>query len=187
MKILQRLLTTDRLLVTKSNYLMKYKLFFLLLSSLMFTSCFLIYTFKDISISPDVKSYYVENFENSAFNSPANLNQSFSEELRSKVRKETSLVYDDTDPDITFSGNIQSFNVTSQAPTQDGSSLNRLEITIKVSYVNSKHEKENWDKTFSHYSDFPKDKSLAEEQEKLIKEIFDYILNEIINSSFNNW
>ena len=129
----------------------------------------------------------MEDFENNAFNSPVNLNQSFSEELRSKVRKETSLVYNDTDPDITFSGNIQSFNVTSQAPTQDGSSLNRLEITVKVNYTNSKHEKENWDKTFSHYSDFPKDKSLTEEQDKLVKEIFDYILNEIINSSFNNW
>jgi hypothetical protein len=153
----------------------------------MFSSCLLLYTFKDINISPDVKSYYVENFENNAFNSPANLNQSFSEELRSKVRKETGLVYDDNDPHISFSGSIQSFNVTSQAPTQDGSSLNRLEITIKVNYVNSKSEKENWEKTFSHYSDFPKEKSLTEEQDKLVKEIFDFILNDIINASFNNW
>ncbi len=159
----------------------------LLIFSMIFSSCFLIYTFKDINISPDVKSYYVENFENNAFNSPANLNQSFSEELRSKVRRETSLVYEETDPDISFSGSIQTFNVSSQAPTQDGSSLNRLEITIKVNYVNSKHEKENWERTFSHYSDFPKDKSLTEEQEKLVKEIFDFILNEIINASFNNW
>ena len=165
---------------------MKY-LFISALVGVSFSSCFLFYTFKDISISPDVKSYYVENFENNAFNSPANISQSFSEELRSKVRKETSLVYEDTEPDITFSGSIQSFNVSSQAPTQDGSSLNRLEITVKVNFTNSKHEKENWDKTFSHYSDFPKDKSLTEEQDKLISEIFDFILNEIINSSFNNW
>ncbi len=157
------------------------------LSTLTLSSCFLFYTFKDISINPDVKTYYVENFQNNAFNSPANLNQSFSEELRSKVRKETSLSYDDNDPDITFSGSIQSFTVSSQAPQQDGSAVNRLEITIKVVYTNKKSEKENWEKSFSYHSDFPQSSSLAQEQDKLIKEIFNFILDEVINNAFNNW
>jgi hypothetical protein len=172
------------------NYSFKFSLKLIILSvlsAMTMSSCFLFYTFKDISINPDVKTYYVENFQNNAFNSPANLNQSFSEELRSKVRKETSLSYNDNDPDITFSGSIQSFTVSSQAPKQDGSAVNRLEITIKVIYTNSKYEKENWEKSFSYHSDFPQSSNLAQEQDKLIKEIFNFILDEVINNAFNNW
>lgn len=172
------------------NYSFKFSLkliIFSVLSAMTMSSCFLFYTFKDISINPDVKTYYVENFQNNAFNSPANLNQSFSEELRSKVRKETSLSYDDNDPDITFSGGIQSFTVSSQAPKQDGSAVNRLEITIKVIFTNKKYEKENWEKSFSYHSDFPQSSSLAQEQDKLVKEIFNFILDEVINNAFNNW
>jgi hypothetical protein len=163
------------------------KAIFILLSALFLSSCFFFYTFKDISISPDVKTYYVENFADNSFGSPATLSQDFSEELRGKVRKETSLKYDDMDPHVTFSGAIQSFSVSSQAPTADGSALNRLEITIRVSYSNAKNEAENWERTFRHYSDFPQDRSLEDEQEKLINEIFNFILDEIINAAFNVW
>lgn len=165
---------------------MKYVLF-ILFSSIFLSSCFFFYTFKDISISPDVQTYYVEDFANNAFGSPATLSQDFSEELRGKVRKETSLRYDDMDPHVTFSGNIQSFSVSSQAPTADGSALNRLEITVRVNYFNVKNEDENWERTFRHYADFPQDKSLEDEQDILITEIFNYILDEIINAAFNVW
>lgn len=161
--------------------------FLILFSVLFFSSCFFLYTFKDISISPDVKTYFIDDFDNNAFGSPATLSQDFSEELRGKVRKETSLVYDDMDPHVAFSGGIQSFSVSSQAPTADGSALNRLEITIRVSYTNAKNEDENWDRTFRHYADFPQDRSLEDEQDKLITEIFSFILDEIINAAFNVW
>ena len=155
--------------------------------TIILNSCFLLYTFKDISISPDVKTYYVEDFQNNAFNSPATINITFSEALREKVKKETSLVYSETDPDINFSGYIQSYDVNSQAPSADGSSINRLQITLKIVYTNTKHENENWEKSFSHYADFAADSNLNEIQDQLITEIFNYILDEIINSSFNNW
>ena len=156
-------------------------------STVFLSSCFLFYTFKDISIEPDVKTFYVDNFENNAFNSPPTLNQDFSEALRSKIVNETSLSYDDSDPHIVFSGSIQSYSVTPQAPTQNGAALNRLSIKVKVIFVNNLHEKENWNNTFNWYSDFSQDKSLNEVQEGLTKEIIDHILEDVINKSFNNW
>lgn len=159
----------------------------LFLITMHFSSCFLLYTFKDISIEPDVKTFYVENFENNADNSPPTLNQDFSEALREKIVNETSLDYNEIEPHIIFSGEIKSFTVTPQAPTQDGAALNRLEIKIEVEYVNILHEDENWKNTFSFYSDFDIDKSLADVEETLINEIFDNILEDVINKSFNNW
>jgi len=163
------------------------KIFFALFVMISFSSCFLFYTFKDISIEPDVKTFYVEDFSNNVSNAPATLNQDFSEALRRKIINETSLTYDENNPHIIFSGAISKFDVTAQAPNKEGSSLNRLQITIKVEYVNTLHEKENWKKPFSDFADFPGEQSLEEVQETLIKEIFDKILDDIINKSFNNW
>jgi len=163
------------------------KLFFSLLLTISFSSCFIFYTFKDISIEPDVKTFYVEDFSNNASNSPATLNQDFSEALRRKIINETSLSYDENDPHIIFSGAISIFDVTAQAPNKEGASLNRLQITVKVEYVNILHEKENWKKPFTWYADFPSEQSLDDVQESLTKEIFDQILDDIINKSFNNW
>jgi len=153
----------------------------------MFSSCFFFYTFKDISIQPDVKTYFVEDFENTAFNSPPTINQDFSEALRKKIRNETSLSYDEFNPHISFTGAVSSFKVTAQAPTREGAALNRLEIKVKVEYINVLHEEENWKKTFSYNSDFSADQSLNDVQDALIDEIFEHILEDIINKSFNNW
>ncbi|HEB62659.1 MAG TPA: hypothetical protein ENI82_05865 [Bacteroidetes bacterium] len=157
------------------------------ISTILFSSCFLFYTFKDISIEPDVKTFYVEEFDNTAFNSPPTINQDFAEALRKKIVNETSLTYDDRNPDIIFSGDIKSYNVTPQAPTQEGASLNRLDIKIKVKFENSLHENENWENTFGYYADFSAEQSLFNVQDELIKEIFDQILEDVINKAFNNW
>ncbi len=157
------------------------------ISTILFSSCFLFYTFKDISIEPDVKTFYVEQFDNNAFNSPPTINQDFAEALRKKIVNETSLTYDTRNPHIVFSGAIKSFTVTPQAPTQDGAALNRLDVKIKVIYENSLHESENWENTFGYYADFPAEKSLFDVQDELIKEIFDHILEDVINKAFNNW
>ncbi len=152
-----------------------------------FSSCFFLYTFKDISIKPDVKTFYVEDFGNVAPNSPPTISQEFSEALREKVVRETSLTQTDSDPDVTFSGDVKSFTITAQAPNSNGAELNRLEIIIQVDYFNAKHEDENWNKPFSYYVDFPQESSFEDVQEALTKEIFDNILEDIINKAFNNW
>jgi len=107
-------------------------IFFVLFATISFSSCFIFYTFKDISIEPDVKTFYVEDFSNNVSNSPATLNQDFSEALRKKIINETSLSYDENEPHIIFSGAITAFDVTAQAPNKEGASLNRLQIKIKV-------------------------------------------------------
>lgn len=158
-----------------------------LFSTVLFSSCFLFYTFKDISIEPDVKTFYVEDFDNNAFNSPPTINQDFAEALRKKIVNETGLTYDNKNPHIVFSGAVTNYKVSAQAPSREGSSLNRLEIKVKVKYENTLHEDKNWDKTFGYYADFSAEQSLFDVQDQLIKEIFDNIMEDIINKAFNNW
>jgi hypothetical protein len=160
-------------------------LFLLALISLFsFSSC---YTFKDISIKPDVKTFFIEDFSLNT-NAPGNINLDFSEELKRRVLLETRLSYDEINPHIIFEGSVNRFAVVSTATdAQNTASLNKLEIQIKIKYTNILHEDENWESSFSDYSNFSRDENLADVQDDLISEIFDQIIESVINRSFSNW
>lgn len=145
------------------------------------------YTFKDISIKPDVKSFYVDDFGITA-NAPGNISADFTEALKNRILTETRLIYDDVDPHISFEGNITGFSVVSTATdAQNTASLNKLEVRIKVKYTNVLHEEEDWETTFSDYANFDRDVNLADVQEDLLEDIFDQILESIVNRAFSNW
>ena len=161
---------------------MKYCFFLCLL--FMNFSC---YTFKDISIKPDVKSFNVEEFNLTA-NAPGSIDQSFTEELKRKIQSETRLYLDENNPHIIFEGTITGFSVVSTATdSQNTASLNKLEIRIKISYTNILHEEEDWESTFSDYANFDRDENLADVQDALIEEIFEQIIDSVINRAFSNW
>lgn len=157
--------------------------FFLILVFINF-SC---YTFKDISIKPDVKSFNVEDFNLTA-NAPGSIDQTFTEELKRRIQSETRLYLDENNPHIIFEGTITGYNVVSTATdSQNTASLNKLDIRIKISYTNTLHEDENWESTFSDYANFDRDENLADVQDALIEEIFEQILDSVINKAFSNW
>ena len=148
------------------------------------------YGFKGISIPPDINTFYVENFENRASNAPANIDQVFSEALRTKIRNESKLQLTNTaeEADIIFNGNISRFQVTSEAP-QEGNTVafNKLTIAVQVEYINAKDEEENWEKSFSFFRDFDANADFQAEQDGYIEEIFDQITENLFNEAFTDW
>lgn len=153
------------------------------------------YSFKGISIPPTVTTFYIDQFQNSVSNAPPDIAQRFSDDFRLNVSQTTRLIYDETVPDVEFSGAIASFNVQSVAPernstegqVQFGSTLNRLTIAVQVNYVNSQNEEDNWSQTFSFFEDFDNDTNLDDVQDELIDNIFDQILQDIFTKAFTNW
>lgn len=155
------------------------------LACLVITGC---YSFKGISIPPEVNSYYVSTFENRAGNAPAGIEQLFSEKLKNKIRNESRLTYTEEEPDIEFDGAISGFNVRSMAPTEGNeTAFNRLNISVAVNFTNPKNEDEDWQKTFSWYQDFTNDQDLSSVQDDFIDEIFDQLVEDVFNQSFTNW
>lgn len=149
------------------------------------------YSFKGISIAPTISSFYVEQFQNGAFNAPPDIGVQFSEELKSIILNSTRLVYEDVNPNIEFKGSVRSFNVSSVAPQQTdegfGSALNRLSISIEVEYYNNEDEEDNWNQTFSFFQDFESTDDLSDVQDELIELIFEQINQDIFNKAFTNW
>jgi len=154
------------------------------------------YSLKGISIAPTISSFYVEQFQNGVVNAPPDIAQRFSDILKDRITRNTRLDYDEEIPDIEFSGVVSSFRVQSVAPQRNtnddgapefGSSLNRLNISVEVEYIDNQDEESSWSQVFSFFQDYENDVVLSDVQDELIENIFDQISTDIFNKSFTNW
>ncbi|MFZ1786911.1 MAG: LptE family protein [Saprospiraceae bacterium] len=159
----------------------------LIISSISFSSC-VCYSFKGISIPPDINTFYVENFKNKTVTAPVDIEVRFSEALRSKIRNESRLKFQEAEPDILFEGDVVGYNISAEAP-QEGNTvaLNKLDIVVSVKYTNKTNEKLNYTRNFSFFQTYPGDQDLTNVQDDLIKRIFDQIVERIFNDTFTTW
>jgi hypothetical protein len=146
------------------------------------------YSFKGISIPPELSTFYIENFDNNAANAPVEIDVQFSEAMRTKIRNESRLKLKDVDPDITFEGEIIRYDITTEAP-QEGNTvaLNKLEIAVQVRYINNRNEKDKYSRQFSFFRTFPGDQDLQSIQENLNKDIINQLTEKIFNETFTSW
>jgi hypothetical protein len=146
------------------------------------------YSFKGLSIDPNVKTFYLTSFENKTSIAPPVLAQEFSEKMRRKIREEVRLKSNEETPDLEFSGAITEYRVTTEAPKPgEGSSVNVLEMIVNVNFVNHQNEKLNYKKDFSFKVRYPGDRELISLQDDLNKQLVNRISSDIINDTFNNW
>ena len=155
----------------------------LLLLSL--TSC---YSFSGVSIDPNVKTYYVDQFKNNALNAVPVLEQTVTEALKEKIRTESRLIYDDVNPDIEFKGSIVDYRITSEAPAPgETTAINRLTIVTAVEYINNFEEEKGWKSNFSFFFDFSSDTDINAVQDDAIDAILDQMMEDIFNKAFTDW
>ncbi|MEQ1747476.1 MAG: LPS assembly lipoprotein LptE [Saprospiraceae bacterium] len=168
--------------------IIRYSTVFFILLAVGLQGC---YTLKGISIDPNIKTFFIRNFETTALNAPPTLAVDFTERLKDKVRTETPLKLNSDAPDAEFEGKITDFRVVAVAPKPGETvSLNRLEIRMQINYtVNLEQVGGSWpsEKTFSHFAEFGTDRDLLTVQDQLIRQIGDQLLEDIFNAAFNNW
>lgn len=146
------------------------------------------YSFKGISIPPDIKTFQVETFSVRAINAPANIEVQFSEALRNKILVESRLKQDNNNPDIVFSGELNRYDISAEAPKEGNIvALNKLEISVKVDYQNNKDEKDKWSKTFSFFQTYDSSLDLQLVENQLIRVIFEQLTERIFNDAFTKW
>ncbi len=149
------------------------------------------YTFKGISIDPDVKTFFVQNFETETSNAPPTLGLNFTERLKDKIRLESRLSLKNTDADVEFSGKVIDYRVVPVAPKPgEVVELNRLEVGVSIFFINNKDDKKSWKsaRTFRHFAEFNNTVDLLTVQDQLLQDvIFPQILEDIFNAAFNDW
>ena len=145
------------------------------------------YSLQGISIPAEVDTFYVENFEDRTGEIPPGFNEIFSEDLTTKIRTDSRLRVNSDNPDISFTGVINRFTVRAEDPNSTtGTSLNRLYLTIEVTYYNSATDEEK-KKTYDETEDFGADQDFFDIQEDLLDIISERIIERIFNDSFTSW
>lgn len=156
---------------------------------LVLSSCKINYSLSGTSISPEVKSFSVQDFPNRAPLYTPSLSQTFSEKLKDKLLTQTSLnLITSGVGDIDYSGEITGYTLVPIAVTgNETAAQNRLTITIKVEFTNTKDSKQDFSKTFSNFEDFDSSQSIDSIENELIDQILDKIIEDIFNNSVASW
>ncbi len=145
--------------------------------------------------STQAKTISINEFYNNADLGAANMSQTFTNDLKTYLIQNSDLTVIQEEGELQMDGEITDFRLTPISPVSTGNetqinnaSSTRLTITVKVTYVNTLDETMSFkDKSFSFYKDFTNDQNFADIEERLTKEIFDRIINDIFNASVANW
>ncbi len=158
---------------------------------LLLCSCTVNFTFTGASLPPEIESITILNFYNEALDGPANIELRFTEAMRDYFQRNTSLKQVNTGGgDLQFEGTVTGYEV---APVAAGASelqnaeLNRLTISVKVSFTNNFEEAKSFEKSFSFFQNFPAEQNVQDVEQSLIPIIFEQIILDIFNASVADW
>lgn len=161
---------------------------FCLLVFAFLTGCKVKYTFSGQSIPPDAKTVSVAFFVNKAPLASPLFSQQFTEELKTKFQRETRLQLVPSGGDLEFEGSVTGYSV---APTavqgNETAALNRLTVSVSVTYVNNLKEDDNFTTNFSRFADFSANSSLTAVEGQLTPVIMEQLIQDIFNRAFINW
>jgi hypothetical protein len=145
--------------------------------------------------STPAKSISIAEFYNNADLGPANMGQTFTNQLKNYFIQNSNISVVNGEGELQMEGEIVDLRLTPVAPVNTGSndgfasaSSTRLTITVRATYVNTLDESMSFkNKTFSFYRDFPNESNLTDIEEQYTRDIFERIINDIFNASVANW
>jgi hypothetical protein len=151
-------------------------------------SCKVSYSFTGASISPDVKTYTINNFPNRALLVNPTLSDYFVEQLRERFTRQTSLDYRNEGGDLEFEGAITGYEIQPMAVKSDDiASKNRLTVRISVKFTNQKNHDQDFETEFSAYGEYNSDQLLSDVEDELNAGIVKEIIDDVYNKSVANW
>ncbi len=154
-----------------------------------------VYSFTGVNLSPTVQTISVQTFYNDTGMGPPNISQELTESLRTYYQRNTSLGLVNSEGDLQLEGSIIGYTLTPVAPTASGNQntpdragMQRLTITVKVDFINTQDETQNFSKNFSFYDDYNPDlNELTAVEATLVTNIFDTIILDIFTNTVANW
>lgn len=146
------------------------------------------YSFTGASIPPEAKTISVETFPNYASTVNPQLSQKLTDDLIQMFSSQTSLDVTNSDGDLQLSGEITGYETRASAlSASDEVSMNRLTITIKVKFVNTKDPEADFEQQFSRYRDYAATLDFAAVENGLMNEIVNELCEDIFNKAVVNW
>lgn len=155
---------------------------------LLLGSCKVNYSFTGADIPVAAKTFSVENFNVVAPLADPTYGLTFTESLKELILNQSRLDLTNGEGDLQFNGTITGYQVMPAAVSSDEfAEINRLTITVKVTYVNTIEEDKDFDRTFSRFADFPTSQDLQDVEQSLIEEINFQLTQDIFDASLGSW
>ena len=146
------------------------------------------YSFKGVSLDPNLKTIQVSNIRMETAGGPANLSLEINEKLKEYFQRNTSLKINNKNPDLLIEGSIVGYELTTQAPTgDDKAGLNRITLRVQFRLTNRLDEDKNFEQEFSFYQDFPQSQTLTQVEKALIPKLVDQIILDLFNKIAGDW
>ena len=159
----------------------------IVLTGLVVRSCG-IYSFSGTSIQPDVHTVSIHYFEYKALRVNPTLSNELTEALRDQFTRLTRLDQVDEEGDLDIRGEITGYDVKAMGITADEvAAQNRLTVNIKIYFTNRKYPEDDFEQSFSAYSDFDATQSLDAVESGLCEEIIEKLVEDVFNATVANW
>ena len=157
----------------------------LLCCIVLFAGC---YSFKDVSIPPEVKTARVNYIENRAPYVNPVLSPQLTDRLRQKINNQTRLTLVQNDnADYEISGEVRNYAVTTSGISQQQAASNRLIVTVHIIFKNRLNDKASFEADVSRNFDYNANLSLQQAEAQKSEEIIRNLTDEIFNRIFSNW
>lgn len=166
------------------------KYLWLIAFSLQLIAC-RIYTFKDISIPPEIKTVKINFIENKARYVNPQLSPQLTDALQQKISNQTRLTRTNSDDaNYVIDGQITGYDVTTVGVSNQGSTAagftNQLTLTVHIVLKNNVSTKtDEFDITQS--APFSGEFSLPQAEGQLLPDLIKNTRDAIFNRLFSNW
>jgi hypothetical protein len=166
---------------------MRQRLFIIFLASIsIYSTCS--YTFKDVSIPPEVKTAKVNYIDNRARFVNPQLSPKLTDKLKQKIIGQTRLtLVNGDDAHYEISGSVTDFSVTTSGISGQQVSSNNLNITVHVIFRNRLDESKNFESDITRNFPFSASVSFSDAQNQLLDDIVKNVTDDIFNKIFSNW
>ena len=146
-----------------------------------------VYSFKDVSIPPEVKTVKIGFIENRARYINPQLSPRLTDRLQQKITGQTRLTRtNNDDAHYQISGYVSEDMITTAGISNQQAATNRLTIGVHITFRNTLTAKtEEYD--VSRNFDFSANLTRQQAESQLSEEILKNLTDEIFNRIFSNW
>ena len=163
-----------------------------LLVIFLFVSACGVYSFKDVSIPPEVKSIHIGFIENRARYVDPQLSPQLTDKLKQKISSQTKLTQIQTEnADYDVSAYVSAYDITTAGVSNQAASINRLTVSVHLALKNRLNEQKlgtpDFETDISRNFDFPASQSFTDAQVTLLPQIIQQLTDDMFNRLFSNW
>ena len=159
-----------------------------------FSSC-KVYSFKDTSIPPEVKSIHIAYIENRAPLVNPQLAPQLNDALRQKINNQASRLsqVQGSDADWDVNGWVSGYSYTTSGVANQQAASNRLTVTVHIVFKNhldptgKKVAPADFEADVTRNFDFSANITITDAEAQLIPTVVSNMTDEIFNKLFSNW